>query len=449
MKKSLKAEHMQTIETLIHTRWIVPVVPRNQVLSHHSIAIDHEKIIDIVPTDVAKTLYIAKNTVDRSTHLVMPGLINTHAHTPMNLLRGLADDLHLMDWLNHHIWPAEAKLLCAESIRDGSRLAIAEMIRGGTTCFNDHYFFPNETAEVAIETGIRACIGLWVGSVPTGWAKTVEEYIAKAKHTLENCAPHPLITFALAPHSPYVNDDHSLLLTKALADEHNLRIHIHLHETQTEIEMNLAQHTNRPMARFLTLGLLNERLIAVHMVHLTDDEIALCAEKKVHVSHNPESNLKLASGFAPIAKLMKTGVNVSLGTDSVASNNDLDMFAEMQTAALIAKGVSRDPTVLDAMTVLEMATINGAKTLGLEKDIGSIEIEKYADVIAIDIEQFITQPIYNPISHLVYAINRLQVSDVFIAGKQLLNRGEFVTLDVHAIVTQAKKWAAVVSEKAK
>ncbi len=436
---------MQKIDTLIHARWVVPVVPRNQVLEHHSVAIDHGKIIDLLPTTSAKTKYDAKNNVDRSSHVVMPGLINTHAHTPMNLLRGLADDLQLMDWLNHHIWPAEAKLLCEESVYDGSLMAIAEMLRGGTTCFNDHYFFPNETAKAAIDAGMRACIGLWVGSVPTGWAKNAEEYIEKAKHAYANRDKNPLITFALAPHSPYVNDDHSLMLTKHFADEHNLKIHIHLHETQAEIEMNLASHGNRPMERFYKMGLLNDRMIAVHMVHLNDEEIAMCAETKLHVSHNPESNLKLASGFAPIAKLLKAGVNVSLGTDGAASNNDLDMFGELQTAALIGKAVTQDPTVLDAMTVLEMATINGAKTLGLEKEIGSIEIGKSADIIAIDFYHLFTQPIYHPISHLVYAMNRLQVSDVFVAGKQVLNHGEFTTLDCNAVIAKAQQWAKSVS----
>lgn len=432
---------MQMIDTLIHARWIVPIVPRNQVLENHSIAIHDKKILAILPTETAKKTYTAKNNLDRHDHVVMPGLINTHAHTPMNLLRGIADDLQLMDWLQNHIWPAEAKLLCKESVYDGTQMAIIEMLRGGTTCFNDHYFFPQETVQAAIDTGMRACVGLWVGSVPTGWAKNAEEYIEKAKLALSTHKPNPLITFALAPHSPYVNDDHSLMLTKQMADEHHLRIHIHLHETKDEINIDLKNHHQRPIARFEKLGLLNDRLIAVHMVHLNDDEIALCAEKKVHVSHNPESNLKLASGFAPIAKLLNAGVNVCLGTDGAASNNDLDMFAEMQTAALIAKGVTQDPTVLDAMTTLEMATINGAKALGLEKEIGSLEIGKQADLITINLDHFFTQPVFNPISHLVYAMNRFQVDDVFVAGKQRLDRGQFTDIDTNAITAKAKAWA--------
>jgi len=432
---------MQNIDTLIHTRWIVPIIPRNQVLENYSLAIDHEKIIDLLPTEDANKKYSAKNTIDRKQHVVMPGLINTHAHTPMNLLRGLADDLQLMDWLQNHIWPAEGKILCPESIYDGSMLAIAEMLRSGTTCFNDHYFYPNDTARASIDASMRASLGLWVGNAPTGWAKDADECLEKAASEYANRPDSKLISYMLAPHSPYITNDGSLLKTKKFADDNNLRIHIHLHETQAEIDIDLKNYGKRPMQRFNELGLLNERLIAVHMVHLTDDEIALCAEKKVHVSHNPESNLKLASGFAPIVKLLNAGVNVCLGTDGAASNNDLDMFGELQTAALIAKGYNQDPTVLDAITTLEMATINGAKALGLEKEIGSIEIGKYADIIAIDFDHIFTQPVYNPISHLVYAMNRMQVSDVWVAGKHLLNHGEFVNLDVKEVIAKANAWA--------
>lgn len=432
---------MQTIDTLIHTRWIVPIIPRNQILENYSVAIHHGKIIDLLSHDEAIKKYQSKNNIDRKHHVVMPGLINTHAHTPMNLLRGLADDLQLMDWLQNHIWPAEGKLLSAESVYDGSMLAIAEMLRGGTTCFSDHYFYPNVTAKAAIDAHIRAAVGLWVGNAPTGWAKDADECLLKAKIEYGNRPNNHLITYMMAPHSPYINSDDHLVRTKQFSMDHHLRFHIHLHETQAEIDIDLAQYKMRPLERFKTLELLDEKLIAVHMVHLTDDEIALCAEKKIHISHNPESNLKLASGFAPIAKLLKAGVNVCLGTDGAASNNDLDMFGELQTAALIGKGLAQDPTALDAMTTLEMATINGAKAMGLEKEIGSIEIGKQADIIAIDFNHLFTQPIYNPISHLVYAMNRLQVSDVFIAGKQVLNRGEFTELDVKEIIEKANQWA--------
>ncbi len=432
---------MQKIDTLIHARWIVPIIPRHQILENYSIAIHHEKIIDLLSTDEAKKKYSAKNTVDRKNHVVMPGLINTHTHTPMNLFRGLADDLPLMDWLNNHIWPAEQKIINAESVYDGSRLAIIEMLRGGTTCFNDHYFFPNDIARAATEAGIRACIGHVIMNIPNDWAKNEDEYISKAKSAYADRSRDPLLSWTIAPQGPYTNSDRSLTLAKNLADELNLHMHMHVHETQAELNIDLKNHHKRPMKRLHDLGLLDEKFIAVHMVHLTDEEIELCAEKKLHVSHNPESNLKLASGFAPIVKLMKAGVNVCLGTDGAASNNDLDMFGELRTASFIAKAHNQDPTALDAMTTLEMATINGAKALGLEKYIGSIEIGKYADVITINFDHIFTQPVFNPISHLVYAVNRLQVSDVFVAGKQVLNAGEFVKLDVDEIVAKAKMWA--------
>ena len=432
---------MQPIHTLIHAKWIVPIVPKNQVFENYSLAIHDEKIIDLLPIIDAEKKYSAKNTLDRKQHVVMPGLINTHAHTPMNLFRGLADDLQLMDWLNNHIWPAEQKIINAESVYDGSLFAIAEMLRGGTTCFSDHYFFPLDTARAAIEAHIRAAIGLHVMSVPTLWAQGEMDSLEKVKSSYANRPHNPLLTWTIAPQGPYTNSDKSLLMSKELAEQYNLRFHIHLHETQAELDIDLKAHGKRPIKRFLDLGLIDEKLIAVHMVHLTDEEIALCAEKKVHVSHNPESNLKLASGFAPIVKLMKAGVNVCIGTDGAASNNDLNMFGELQTAAFLAKAVNQDATALDAMTVLEMATINGAKALGLEKEIGSLEIGKQADVIAIDFNHLFTQPVFNPISHLVYAVNQLQVSDVFVAGKQVLNRGEFVTLDTARILAKAEEWA--------
>ncbi|HLD84249.1 MAG TPA: TRZ/ATZ family hydrolase [Coxiellaceae bacterium] len=434
---------MTTIDTLLHARWIVPIIPRNQILENQTLAIHDGKIIDILETSDAKKKYSAKNNIDRSKHVVMPGLINTHTHAPMNIFRGIADDLPLMDWLNNYIWPAEQKIINADSVYHGSLHAITEMIRGGTTCFSDHYFFPLDTARAALKASMRAAIGLHVMSVPTLWAQGEMDSIAKAKVAYANRPHDPLLTWTIAPQGPYTNSDKSLCMAKALAEEYNLQFHIHLHETQAELAIDLKAHGKRPLQRFLDLGLIDEKLIAVHMVHLTEEEIALCAEKKVHISHNPESNLKLASGFAPIVKLMKAGVNVCLGTDGAASNNDLDMFGELRTAAFIAKAVNQDPTVLDAMTALEMATINGAKALRLEKTIGSIEKGKYADIIAVDFDYLNTQPVYNPISHLVYAVNSLQVSDVWIAGKQLLNRGEFTELDKAEIIQDAVRYVRV------
>ena len=432
---------MQTIDTLILGRWVLPIAPQNIILENHAVAIDKDKIIEVLPIDDAKQKFKAKNIVDRSKHVVMPGLVNTHCHSMMTIFRGLADDLPLMDWLNNHVWPAENDVMCAQSIKDGTRLAIAEMLRSGTTCYNDHYFFPLEAAEVTIETGIRGCIGLEFMNVPTTWAKDEKTYYQKALHAFQNKPENDLINWLVAPGHPFTNSDESLLLAKKLADDNNLRMHMHVHESRPELEMELAAHNKHPLQRLKDLDLLNERFLAVHMVHLNDEEIAMCAELGVHIAHCPESNLKLASGLPPIKKYMDAGINVSIGTDGACSNNDLDMFGEMRTASFIGKAISGDSTALSAPAMLEMATLNGAKALGLEDQIGSLEAGKSADVIAIDMDYLNTQPLYNPMSQLVYSLNSQQVSDVWVAGNLLLSAGKFTRLDVNKIIADANQWA--------
>ncbi|OGT51845.1 MAG: hypothetical protein A3E84_05625 [Gammaproteobacteria bacterium RIFCSPHIGHO2_12_FULL_42_13] len=421
------------IDTLIHARWIVPIVPRNAVLDHHTIALYEGKILDILPTDLAKKKYQAKHTFNRPSHVVMPGLINAHAHTPTTLLRGIADDLPLMEWLNKHVFPAEAKLLSPKNVYTASTLAIAEMIRSGTTYFNDHYFYSNDTAHAVLDSGIRATIGFWVGDAPTGWAKDGDQCLVRAQEEYDTRYQDERITYAMAPHSPYLCEDNHLLATLEFSKKYNLPIHIHLHETKDEINLGLKKFEKRPIMRLNALGIL-DHLIAAHMVHMTPDEIQLCKEKNISVIHCPQSNLKLADGFAPINAFLNAGVTVALGTDGTASNNDLDMFSELRTASLLAKAVTEDPTACDAMTTLEMATINGAKAIGLDHKIGSLEIGKSADIITIDFDHLNTQPIYHPISHLVYAVNAMQVTDVFVAGKQLLNQGELTTINKEKII---------------
>lgn len=434
------------VNTLIHARWIVPIAPKNNVLEHYSIAIQAGKIIDLLPTDEAKIKYQAENTIERQHHVIMPGLINTHTHTPMNLFRGLADDLPLMDWLNNHIWPAEQKIINAESVYAGSRLAIAEMIRTGTTCFNDHYFFPTETARAVLDMGLRASLGHVIMNVPTDWAQDETGYLEKAQKSLENKPDSDRLSWTIAPHAPYTNSDSSLSKAKSLANQYDLRMHVHLHETQNEIDIDLGNHNKRPMQRFHDLGLLDEKFIAVHMVHLNDEEIDLAQSTGLTVSHNPQSNMKLASGFARINDLMKAGVNVCLGTDGAASNNDLDMFSEAQSASFLSKAASGDPTALDAMTTLELATINGAKALGIDDKVGSLEVGKDADLIAVDLSHCNTQPIYNPISHLAYAVNSHQVSDTWVAGKQLLSDSSFTDCDIDEIIAKAQPYVDVARE---
>ncbi|MCH9643771.1 MAG: TRZ/ATZ family hydrolase [Gammaproteobacteria bacterium] len=432
---------MQTIDQLICARWVVPIAPVNTVLDNHAVAIDKGRIIACLPIKEAKQQYEANSIIELSQHAIMPGLVNAHTHNPMVLFRGLADDLPLMDWLNNHIWPAEADVICAESIIDGTKLASAELIRGGTTCYNEHYFFPVETAQAAIDCGIRASIGLQVMNVPNKWAQNEDEYIAKAVDAYKNRPDHELISWTVAPQGPYTNSDSSLTKAKQLADDYQLPMHMHLHETIAELNIDKEKYGKHPIKRLYDLGILYDKFMAVHMVHVNDEELEMLKEKGVHIVHSPESNLKLASGFAPIKKYMDHGLNVCIGTDGAASNNDLDMFSELRTASFLAKAVSGDSTALPAAETLKMATLNGAKALGLDKEIGSIEAGKAADIIAVDLGQFITQPVYNPISHLAYAVNRLQVSDVWIAGKQLLKSGMFTQLDIAGITAKSTKWA--------
>lgn len=432
---------MENIDQLLCARWVLPIAPQNIALENHAIALRNDRIIDVLPINEAKKRYQSQQVIDLPDHAVMPGLVNAHTHTPMNLFRGLADDLMLMDWLNNHIWPAENDVINADSVTAGCRIAIAEMIRGGTTCFNEMYFFPNETAETCINEGMRACVGLTIMNVPTGWAQTEDEYIQKAQEAYKNRPQNPLISWSIAPHATYTNSDSSLRKAKQLADEYHLVMNMHVHETLAELKIDLKNHQKRALHRLYDLGLLDDRFIAVHMVHLLREEIELVKEKGCHVVHCPESNLKLASGFAPVTKLLASGVNVAIGTDGAASNNDLDMFSELRITSMLAKAGSEDPTIIPAEQALAMATIHGAKALHLDHEIGSIEAGKAADIIAINLHHLFTQPIFNPISHLAYAVNRLQVSDVWVAGKQLLKNYEFTQLDVEKALAEANRWA--------
>ncbi len=431
---------MENIDLLITAQWILPIAPENTVLENHALAVKDGQIVNILPLEDAKQQYYADQYLEYKSHVLMPGFVNAHAHTPMNLFRGLADDLSLMDWLQHHIWPAEKAIMNASAVAAGTRLAIAEMLRGGITCFNDHYFFYDTIAEVAKQEHLRACVGLEVINVPTQWADTEKAYLDRVKKVIANPTQSDLITYALAPHAPYTVSKEALLEIKKLSEQHHLPIHMHVHETKTEVEQGIKTFGKRPLEYLHELGLLSSKFIAVHMTQLTEEEINLVERTKTNVVHCPESNLKLASGFAPIAKLLAKRINVAIGTDSAASNNDLDMFGEIRTAALTAKAVGADPTHLPAAEALKMATLNGAKALGLEKVIGSLEPGKYADMIAVNLDSFLTQPIYNPVSQLVYAANRLQVSDVWVAGKQLLKLGEFTCLDIEKTLEEALRW---------
>ncbi len=420
---------MKNIDTLLQARWVIPVDGRQSLLENHSIAIHHDKIIDILPTVRANTLYQANTTRNLEQHALIPGLINSHTHAAMSLFRGLADDLQLMDWLENHIWPAEAQHVNEAFVHTGTELAIAEMLRSGTTCFNDMYFYPDICAKVATDIGIRASVGLILIDFPTVWANNSEEYIDKGLTVFDHYKSSDLITTAFAPHAPYTVSDEPLQQIRTLSNELELSVHIHLHETAFEVEQARKHSAKRPLQRLHELGLLSPALQAIHMTQLLDDEIELLAANGSHVVHCPESNMKLASGICPVTKLIKAGVNVALGTDSSSSNNDLDMFGEMRSAALLAKISTMDATVLSADQVLQMATINGARALGIDDITGSLEVGKSADIVAVNFDSIEMLPVYNPVSHLVYSCSRENVTDVWVAGKQRLTDNVLNTID--------------------
>lgn len=428
------------VDLLIQARWIIPVEADCVTYEYHSLVIHDGKIIDLLPTNIAEQKYQPTTLQKLEKHALIPGLINSHTHASMSLMRGIADDLPLMDWLQNHIWPLEQKWVGEAFVRDGTDLAIAEMIRGGTTCFNDMYFFPEITAHQAIHHGIRASIGLILIDFPSAWAENSDVYIEKGLALHELHRHEPLITTPFAPHAPYTVSDEPLIKIRTFADELELPIHMHLHETLHEVQEQQSITNQSPIQRLHQLGMLNSSFMAVHMTQLSEDETRLVAETGTHIIHCPESNLKLASGFCPVAKCIDAGINVALGTDGAASNNDLDMFGEMRTAALLAKGIAKDASVVPAMTALKMATINGAKALGIEDITGSLSIGKAADVVAIDLDQLETQPLYDPISQIVYASNRQQVTDVWVAGKQLLKQRNLTTINIEDLKQKIAEW---------
>ncbi|SDX47646.1 5-methylthioadenosine/S-adenosylhomocysteine deaminase [Allochromatium warmingii] len=429
-------------DLLIHAEWILTVDADNRQLTDHAVAVTDGRIQAILPYDDARRTFQAAQTVELPGHVLIPGLVNAHTHAAMSLLRGLADDLPLMTWLHEHIWPTEQRWVDTQFVADGTRLAVLEMLRGGVTCYNDMYFHPEITAQVTAEAGMRAVIGMIVVDFPTGYAASADEYFAKGLALYEHYQHHPLIQLAWAPHAPYSVSDAPLQRVAELATALQVPIHIHLHETADEINNALRAHDERPFARLDRLGLINPLLAAVHMTQLSDAEIARLAEMGAIVVHCPESNLKLASGFCPVAKLFDAGVNVALGTDGAASNNDLNLLGEMRTAALLAKGIAGSASVVPAADALRMATINGARALGLADEIGSIELGKSADLVALDLRDPHTQPLYHPVSQLVYAAGRHQVRQVWIRGQQVIRDGVATTMRVPEILAEAQVWAA-------
>lgn len=430
----------EIIDTLIHTRWMIPIIPAGITLENHSLAIKNGEIVGVFPRQQAENQYQASEVVELGQHVLLPGFVNLHTHAAMSLLRGYADDLPLMNWLQDRIWPAEGQHVSAEFVHDGTLLAAAEMLRGGTTCCNDMYFFPDAAACAFDTAGMRAMLGVVVLEFPTRYASDADDYLAKGLAVRDQWRQHPLLSFSLAPHAPYTVSDRTFERIATLADQLDLPVHIHVHEAASEIDESLKQHGVRPLARLHRLGLVNPGMIAVHAVHLDDTDIALLAHEGVTVAHNPTSNMKLASGASPIAKLAAAGVGLGLGTDGAASNNRLDMLQEIRHAALLAKLTAGDAAVMNAHTMLHMATLGGAYGMGLEDQIGSLEVGKKADLCAIRLDDWILQPCFDPASHLVYAAGREHVSHVWVNGRCRVNAHTLVDFDISALLDNVNLW---------
>lgn len=434
---------MQTQASLrIDAGWIVPVEPAGVVLAEHSLIVSGEVIVDILPSTEADIRYPACERLSLPGHVLIPGLINLHTHAAMSLMRGYADDLPLMTWLNDYIWPAEKRWMSHEFVLDGSRLACLEMLKGGITCFNDMYFYAEATVDAAIEAGQRVAAGIIVIDFPSVYAADPDGYLQRGIELRDRMRHEPLVSFCLAPHAPYSIGDRSLEKVMTYADQLDLPIHIHIHETDDEIRHGLESHQVRPLERLRRLGLLGPQFIGVHAVHLLDEEIAMLAEHGSHIAHCPSSNLKLASGIPPVTAMLASGMNVGLGTDGAASNNRLDLWQEMRLAALLAKGSTGNPEALPDHQALRMATLNGARALGLDDRIGSLEIGKQADIVAVDLSGAATQPCYDVVSQLVYSAGRDEVSDVWVAGRQVVAKRHCVKLDEAGILHRAGFWQA-------
>lgn len=433
-------DHPQPVDCIVDARWVIPVDPPATVLDHHSVVVARGRIADILPTEQARLQYRAKRHVALAGHVLIPGLVNLHTHAAMTLMRGLADDKTLMDWLNNHIWPVETRLVSHEFVHDGTLLACAEMLRGGVTCFNDMYFYPESAAQAALHARMRAAIGMIVIEFPSPYASDALNYLDKGIAVRDRLREEPLLSFCVAPHAPYTVSNKTFERIAVMLGELDVPLHIHVHETRAEIEQSLAQFGVRPLARLQDLGLVDASLIAVHAVHLTDQETDLLAARGCHVAHCPSSNLKLASGIEPPARLLDSGINVGLGTDGAASNNRLDLFSEMRLAALVAKGITGDPTAMPAHAVLEMATLNAARALGLDDRIGSLTRGKCADMAAVNLAALELSPCYDPLSHLVYAAGREHVSHVWVNGELLVDEGRLTQLDAVELAAKANHW---------
>ncbi len=430
----------QHADSLIHARWIIAVDGSREVLNDHSLAIVDGRIADILPTAEAKQKWSADSVSNLTEHALIPGFINTHGHAAMSLLRGLADDLPVIEWLNNHIWPAEGQFVNEEFVYDGTQLAIAEMIRGGTTTFSDNYFFAEAAGQAALESGMRCQLVPPVIDFPTNWAKDADGHIQKIIDTIDRFRNQDNIIVGFGPHAPYTVSDGPLKEIITLSEQLDVNVQMHIHESPQEVSDAMRDTGMRPLRRLAELGFLSPRLQCTHMTQLNEAEIQLIAQNGCSVLHCPESNLKLASGFTPVARLQEAGINVAIGTDGCASNNDLDMLGETRTASLLAKAVGQDATALGAWSALEASTINGARAMGIEAQTGSLEKGKKADIAAIAMDDLENLPMFNPVSQLIYTSSRNQFTHVWSGGKMLLDNRHLTTLDETWVKQRAREW---------
>ncbi|WP_434458528.1 TRZ/ATZ family hydrolase [Stutzerimonas urumqiensis] len=434
----------EPIDLLLLPTWLVPVEPAGVVLHDHGIGIRDGRIVVIAPRAEAMR-HPAREVRELPDMLITPGLVNAHGHAAMTLFRGLADDLPLMSWLQDHIWPAEAKWVDERFVRDGAELAIAEQLKSGITCFSDMYFYPDVVSELVHNSGIRCQITIPVLDFPIPGARDADEALRKGVALYDDIKHHPRLSVSFGPHAPYTVGDDKLENIRVLVAEMDVGIHMHVHETAQEVREAVERSGERPLARLARLQLLGPRFQAVHMTQVNEEDLALLVEHNCSVIHCPESNLKLASGFCPVERLWEAGVNVAIGTDGAASNNDLDLLGETRTAALLAKAVAGSATALDAHRALRMATLNGARALGLDEQIGSLAFGKSADLVAFDLSGLAQQPIYDPVSQLIYATGRDAVRHLWVGGKQLLENGQLLRMDEDRIIATARDWGRRIS----
>ena len=427
---------------VIRASWVIPVEPDGHCLTDAAVSVTDGRIDRVVQTSALTAAELAAPQIDLPRHVLLPGLVNCHGHAAMSLLRGYADDFSLARWLQERIWPIEARWVDENFVADGAALAIAEMLLSGTTCCSDMYFYPEATAAAAQRAGIRAQINFPIVRFPNAWSTDADAALHQGLQLADAHRHNPLVSIGFGPHSTYAVDTPSLSRIATLAAELGLPVQIHLHETQQEVEDSLRATGRRPFEHVTACGLLAPGLQAVHMTQLTDGEIATLAAQRVSVIHCPQSNLRLGSGICPVPRLRAAGVCVALGTDGAASNNGLDLFREMNIAALLAKGSSGDPTTLRAGSALRMATLEGARALGLETEIGSLTPGKAADIIAVDLGSPGQWPVYDPVSQLVYTGAGSQVSHVWVAGRAIVQARQLLTLDLAEVLDRAAHWSA-------